>query len=207
MPRAGYEVGEYMKKNLHYPAEALKKGIEGKVLVQFTVGTDGSISDVQIRRGIGGGCDEEAKRIVENMPPWQPAVVDGKPVKAMYTQPITFALDHNTGSKGKADDGEVYQFVDQMPKPGFNLNEFLRENLHYPKSARNNNEQDRVAVTFTVNEDGSLSDVNVLRGEYPDLNEEAIRVVKNMPKWMPGKMNGKPVKVKYTQPITFRMEK
>ena len=64
----------------------------------------------------------------------------------------------------------------------------------------------RVNVVFIVNEDGSLSDVKVIRSIIPELDKEAIRVVKSMPKWNPSKQNGKAVKTKYTVPVTFRLE-
>ena len=64
----------------------------------------------------------------------------------------------------------------------------------------------RVNVVFIVNEDGSLSDVKVIRSIIPELDKEAIRVVKSMPKWNPAKRNGKAVKTKYTVPVTFRLE-
>ena len=66
--------------------------------------------------------------------------------------------------------------------------------------------QGRVIVGFTVNEDGTLSDIKVMKSISPTFDEEAIRVVKSMPKWNPAKQNGKAVKTKYTVPVTFRLE-
>lgn len=100
---------------------------------------------------------------------------------------------------------EVFMFVEQMPEPGFDVNRYLAENLKYPKEAEKANIEGRVVTQFTVNEDGSIIDPKVLRGIGHGCDEEALRLIKGMPKWKPGKQNGKAVKVKYNLPITFRM--
>lgn len=102
--------------------------------------------------------------------------------------------------------GEViYTFVERMPAPPYNLGQYLSLNIVYPKAARKANIQGRVAVRFIVNEDGSISDVMVEEGVSPELDEEAVRVISTMPRWRNGTQNGKPVKVQYTQPITFKL--
>jgi protein TonB len=101
---------------------------------------------------------------------------------------------------------QIYQFVEQMPASGYDINEFLEKELHYPDNAKEAGIQGRVAVNFVVNEDGSISDVKVVRGIGGGCDEEAKRVVSMMPKWKPGKQNGKPVKCYFTQPISFRLE-
>lgn len=80
----------YVKKELKYPKEAKRKGIEGKVFVQFVINKDGSISDIKVIQGLGYGCDEEAIRIVSISPNWVPGNQRGKPVKQRYTLPIIF---------------------------------------------------------------------------------------------------------------------
>lgn len=83
---------EYLLKNTRYPDLAKDFGIEGTVFIQFVVEKDGSITNVKIIRGIGGGCDEEALRVVQNMPLWQPGKVNGRPVRALLILPIKFKL-------------------------------------------------------------------------------------------------------------------
>jgi len=92
MPVLQYDLQKYLKENLRYPEEAIKNQIQGRVIVQFFVNVDGSISDCKIARGIGGGCDEEALRVVQKMPPWKPGKENGKPVKVYYTMPVVFKL-------------------------------------------------------------------------------------------------------------------
>lgn len=89
---------KFMQENLSFPAEAMKKNITGKVFVNFVVKADGSIDQVKVLKGIGGGCDEEAVRVIKMMPKWKPGMNKGKPVDVQFTMPIQFTLD------GKKDD-------------------------------------------------------------------------------------------------------
>jgi protein TonB len=102
----------------------------------------------------------------------------------------------------------LFDVVEEMPMfPGGNaaLMDFLANNIKYPQVAEENGIQGRVVLTFTVEPDGSLTEVKVVRGVDIALDKEAIRVVKSMPKWIPGKEGGQPVAVKYTLPITFHL--
>jgi len=104
---------------------------------------------------------------------------------------------------------QIFTYVEQMPDfPGGDAArmDFLRKNLHYPDVARENNIQGRVTVRFVVDEEGNISDVNVIKGIGGGCDEEAKRVVMKMPKWKPGKQNGRAVKVYFTLPIMFTLE-
>ena len=83
---------KYLSQNLKYPTQARRMGIEGTVYVVFVVNTDGSIQDVEILRGIGGGCDEEAMRVVKAAPNWEPGKQRGRPVRVKMRLPIRFKL-------------------------------------------------------------------------------------------------------------------
>lgn len=107
-----------------------------------------------------------------------------------------------------SDKEKVYQVVEQQPSfPGGReeLFKYLAYNVRYPIDAAKNKIEGRVLVTFVVEHDGSISNVNVANSVYPSLDKESIRVVSGMPKWILGKANGKTVRVKYTIPITFRL--
>jgi protein TonB len=82
----------YLAKNIKYPPLAKESGIQGKVFINFVVEPDGSISNVKVLRGIGGGCDEEAVRVVKNMPKWKPGMQRGKPVRVSFNLPVKFTL-------------------------------------------------------------------------------------------------------------------
>ena len=83
----------YLSANLGYPTTARRKGIEGTVIVAFIVNTDGTVSDFELLKGIGGGCDEEAIRIVKKSPKWTPGMQDGKAVRTLMRLPINFTLE------------------------------------------------------------------------------------------------------------------
>lgn len=83
---------QYLSENIEYPQLARESGIEGTVYVTFVVEKDGSISDVRVLRGIGGGCDEEAIRVVKEMPKWEPGKQRGKEVRVQFNMPIRFTL-------------------------------------------------------------------------------------------------------------------
>ena len=104
---------------------------------------------------------------------------------------------------------KVFDVVEQMPSfPGgpSALLEWLSNNVKYPVVAQENGVQGRVVVSFVVERDGSITDVKVVRGVDPSLDKEASRVVKAMPRWIPGKQNGSAVRVKYNVPVAFRLQ-
>ena len=109
----------------------------------------------------------------------------------------------------KEEETKVFDVVEQMPSfPGgpSALMQYLSSNIKYPVVAEENGVQGRVVCTFVVERDGSITDVRVIRSVDPSLDKEAVRVVKSMPKWIPGKQNGSAVRVKYTVPVTFRLQ-
>jgi TonB family protein len=219
---------EYVAKNVKYPQEAKDKEIQGRVFVSFVVEKDGSVSTVKVLRGIGGGCDEEAVRVVSSMPKWKPGIKDGKPVRVSYMMPLNFKLSDGQPAKPakkadankpdmKPDKDGVYQIVEEMPRfPGDEkaLMEYLKSNLQMPEKYKGDDAEFRLAeyrtfIRFVVTEDGSISDVNLIKKTegFKDLDDEALRVVKAMPKWEPGKMGGKPVKVYFHLPVVFKFNK
>ena len=111
--------------------------------------------------------------------------------------------------KPKEEETKVFDVVEQMPSfPGGDaeLMKFLHDHMKYPAVAEENGIQGRVICTFVVERDGSITDVKVITSVDPSLDKEAIRVLKSMPKWIPGKQNGSAVRVKYTVPVTFRLQ-
>jgi protein TonB len=111
--------------------------------------------------------------------------------------------------KPKEEETKVFEVVEQMPEfPGgaAALMKWLSDNIKYPSIAEENGIQGRVICTFVVERDGSVSDVQVARSIDPSLDKEAMRVLKKMPKWIPGRQNGAAVRVKYTVPVTFKLQ-
>jgi protein TonB len=104
---------------------------------------------------------------------------------------------------------QIFMVVEAMPEfPGGQnaLNKYLSENIKYPQMAKESGIQGRVFVTFVVEKDGRVTDVRILRGIGGGCDEEAIRVVQNMPRWTPGKQRGKPVRVQFNLPVKFTLQ-
>ena len=111
--------------------------------------------------------------------------------------------------KPKEEENKVFDVVEQMPSyPGGMgaLMQYLSSHIKYPAIAEENGIQGRVICTFVVERDGSITDVRIAKSVDPSLDKEAMRVVSSMPKWIPGKQNGSAVRVKYTLPVTFRLQ-
>jgi protein TonB len=106
-------------------------------------------------------------------------------------------------------DNKVYETVEQMPEyPGgvVEMMKFLQRNIQYPANAAKNEVEGRVILQFVVEKDGQIGDVKVVRSVDPELDAEAMRVVKSMPNFIPGRQDGKPVAVLYTIPISFKLQ-
>lgn len=84
----------YLQKNVQYPSAARRAGVSGRVFLSFIVETDGRLTDLQLLKGLGFGCDEEAMRVVNAMPAWTPGSQDGKPLRVKYNLPVRFGVDY-----------------------------------------------------------------------------------------------------------------
>ena len=177
---------EYITHNVHYPQAEKAQGIQGKVFIGFVVEKDGSISNVEVKRGIGEECDAEAVRVVKDMPAWIPGKRNGEPVRVSSMLPINYKIIEQPG-------GEQ------------GLLDFIGTNVRYPEEAKKQGISGKVFVGFVVETDGSVSNVKVLQGIGGGCDEEAVRVVKMMPNWIPGEASGEKVRVMYMIPINFRL--
>ena len=119
---------------------------------------------------------------------------------------LFFSFTTSTAQTKKND--MVFDVVEVMPQfPGGQIAmlKYIMENMKYPEQAMKEGIQGRVAVRFIVEKDGSISDVKPILSVHPLLNKEAVRVVESMPKWTPGKQNGKPVRVRFNVPVMFKL--
>jgi TonB family protein len=199
-PGGEAEMFKYLSKNIKYPVIAQENEIEGTVYISFVVNEDGQLSNFIVKRGVAGGCTEESLRVLQSMPKWTPGKHKGQTVKVNFTLPVKFKLD---------DPEPIYTEVDTMPhypegeKAMF---QFLAKNIKYSKRARENRFQGTVKVVFVVNADGTISNPMIKQSVGGGCDEEAVRVIKLMPKWIPGIKNGKNVAVYYTIPIKFVLD-
>lgn len=220
-----------ISRNLHYPAEAYASHIEGRVVVQFVVTKTGAVGQVRVVRGVSPDLDAEAVRVVKLLPDFIPGTLNGEPVNVWMTLPIVFKIPEENPSlvedyreqeteeicspsdihaDNEPDNKSEHIFYEAEQDPQFpgglpGLMNFINDNLRYPAYAKANDIQGRVVVQFVVKKDGSIGQVKVIRKKNPDLDAEAVRVVKTLPKFIPGKMNGKPVNVWFTLPIMFKI--
>ena len=112
-------------------------------------------------------------------------------------------------SESPVADNKVYKTVDQLPQyPGGEvaMMNFLAQNIQYPANAAKNDIEGRVVLQFVVEKDGQIGEVKVVRSVDPEIDAEAVRVVKSMPNFIPGRQEGKPVAVWYTIPISFKLQ-
>jgi protein TonB len=147
---------------------------------------------------------------VRDTPPTQPAnTATGKPQNATKDNPdqLRRAEEIETPPAPRPEDNKVFDVVEVSPKfTQGDIRVWLAQNLKYPVLAEENGIQGRVIVSFVIEKNGSISNVQVLRSPDPSLASEAVRVVKSMPRWTPGRQNGKPVRVKYSVPVNFRLQ-
>lgn len=222
---------QFLAKSIKYPVIAQQNGIQGRVTCSFVVGKDGVIRNIEVIRGVDPSLDLEATRVISMMPKWKPGTQKGKEVSVKYTVPVTFRLQGKEDNKptplpaGEDDNeitvvgygeqksadtsGQVFAIVEKMPQfPGGEkaINEFISKTLQYPVIAQENGIQGKVVCSFIINQDGSVTDAEVISGVDPSLDREALRIVSAMPKWTPGTQRGKAVRVKYTMPVTFTLQ-
>ncbi len=149
--------------------------------------------------------DEEVKQ--EDVPPPIEDIKEAEP--APVTEDVNVQYDFNaTPTVVEEAKPQIFTYVEQMPDfPGgqTELMKFLQKNLRYPPAARENGIEGRVVLQFVVDEQGTISDIQVLRDIGGGCAEEAVRVVKMMPPWKAGKQNGNPVKVYFKLPVTFKL--
>lgn len=189
---------KFVAGNISYPTEASKAGIEGKVFVSFDVSKKGKVENVRVVKGIGAGCDAEAMRVVKLLEGWKPGTKDGKAVRTQVTLPIIFALD-------KKKDETPADMQPSYPGGMEALAKVLGENMKYPEEAHDKGIEGKVFVSMMVMEDGSLANVEVVKGIGAGCDAEAMRIIKLTGRWNPGKQAGNVTPMKIVLPVTFSM--
>lgn len=212
---------KYLSRSIKYPAAAVAKGIQGRVIVQFIVNIDGSISNAKVLQGgVDPDLNTEALRVINDMSNWKPGKQKGKAVRVKYTVPVMFRLQEgkpdNQGMAvdpkyvpTPADANTVFEVVEHMPEfPGGmqKLMEYISNNIQYPAEAQAAGTQGRVTVQTVIDKEGNVTATKILRGVDPLLDAEALRLMNAMPKWKPGTQRGVAVNVKYTLPIMFTLQ-
>ena len=193
---------KFIEKNIHYPQDAIEAGFEGRVVVKFTVTKSGSICNISIVESVCKSLDEEAVRIVKSFPEFTPAMRGKEPVDECLTVPVVFKLPSENLD-------EIYYepcfHMPVLPGGDAELMRFMERNLRYPKDALEKGIEGRVITKFTVTKTGSIRNIRIVRSVYKSLDEEAIRLVKSLPKFVPGKIDGALVDIEYSLPVNFSL--
>jgi len=217
---------KYISENIKYPIIAQENGIQGKVICRFIVTSKGEIDRIEILRSLDPSCDKESVRLIKTLPKFIPAKRNGVSVSVWYTLPINFKLGNtqnetmytppktNFISSIQDDDiidphefidkDSIYESIEDWPKfPGgeFALFTYINENIKYPKTKTNI--RGKVIVRFEITKTGEIGRSEILQSLGPAFDYEAVKVVKSLPKWTPGKHNGEYVNVWYNIPINF----
>ena len=179
------QVVEKVKSSIKFTAPVIKK--DDEVRPEDEMKSQDEIMNSKVAVGFANvvGNDESGEVL--------------KAKEVLVTEPV----------KPKEEENKVFDVVEQMPSfPGGTaaLMAYLQKAIKYPPVAEENGIQGRVICTFVVERDGSVTDVRIAKSVDPSLDKEAQRVVSAMPKWIPGKQNGQSVRVKYTLPVTFRLQ-
>ena len=204
-PGGDAELLKYIATNIKYPKESQDNGEQGRVICSFIVGRDGSVNNPEVLRGVTPLLNEEAVRVINTMPRWNPGMQRGKAVAVKYTVPITFRLKSPV-EEAKEETLTVVDVMPQYPGGDRELLKFIAQSIKYPTDAQEAGVQGRVSCSFVVDKKGNIVEPKIIRGIDPSLDAEALRVIGMMPRWTPGRQDGKAVRVLYTVPITFRLQ-
>ncbi|WP_460548446.1 TonB family protein [Hymenobacter daeguensis] len=195
---------------LVYPPYAIQQQIEGIVQVHFVVGSNGAVRGERIVRGIGGGCDEQVLAVVRKLPRFTPGTQNGRPVDVGFTVPITFRLEGSGTTRGDMLDTlrRVYPLVNEMPHlPGGGGNQAIfraiQQAVIMPPEAANDTIARKVFVSFIVGPSGVIRDVKLVRSLNAPCDAAALAAVRQLPRFVGGKLNGLPASVSFTVPVLF----
>ena len=216
-------IEDFLCSEVVYPENELKQGIEGKVVISFTIDKDGSVSKVQVREKVNPDLDREAVRLFR-MILWEPATSFGQPVESTREFPISFNIkkyNKHCKTRGYITSSypytpvdtslQVYEYsqADKKPYPIFEekdmkLGMFIAKNIRYPETAYRQNLSGKVSLKFVVEPTGRVSNIRVINPVGGGCTQEAIRLL-GMIKWMPAIENQKAVRSFMNLDIEFKL--
>ncbi len=185
---------QFLADNIQYPEVAKENGIQGRVTCQFVVLKDGTVSDVKIIRGVDPSIDAEAVRVLETMPAWKPGKQRGQAVNVQFTLPVVFSLKKDeskiiidelkTNERSMSVQAQVqHNFL--FPGGNKEFMRFISERIKYPVEAQEKGVQGVVNASFRINNAGDITGAEVTgdSDEMAALNNEVLRVIREMPRW------------------------
>jgi TonB family protein len=202
-------LNEFVNSSIEYPEFAIQNNIMGKLTVLIIIDENGKVYDPRIFKGLHPDLDREVVKALKKSPNWTPGMKKGKPIGAEYAIAISVSPQKNNTSTSKENSHKNQITVDIMPYfPGGQaaLTEYIEKNMRYSADARRENIAGTVIVGFTIDSTGAVRNPSVLKGVHPVLDNEALRLVKEMPSWSPAKYKGKLVSVSYNVAVPFTLK-
>lgn len=212
------KIDAMLAEYVEYPDAARQAGVDGFVIVRFVVDEKGKTLDYTIDEDPGYGMGEAAIKAIKKLGKWAPGSNHGTPVKVRMTIPVRFTMPEQEEQLSPVKMPDVLDFAEKMPRfLGCNqadetearncthqgIAQYMRLNMVYPEQAKNQKIQGTVIVQFIIDETGMVINPSVEKGIGGGCDEEALRLVKEMPQWTPGLQDGKPVKVSMKLPFQF----
>lgn len=210
----------YISENLKMPNENILKQIEDYGAVSFIINKKGESKYINTYNFESESCSKEAKRVIESLK-WKCGILKGKPINIQMTIPINFVLNarnnkiknqkkycDNYKSYSNINKEDVFLLVEEMPIFNFgfqNLTKYIESTIIYPLECLKYKIEGQVIVSFVVNKEGKSENIEILKSTNRAFNCESIRVISNLPKWKPAIHNSKPVNIKLTIPIDFKL--
>ena len=211
------KITETLAASLKYPSEAAKAGEEGTAVVSITIDAEGAVTAMTVVDDPGYGMGEAAMKALKKLSKqWYPGEHFGEKVAVEFKVPVTFELPEEEEEPVPVVKPDVYKVVDQMPTFGdceagdkqcsFKaVIAYFSENLKYPEEAETAGTEGTVNTSFIIDTEGNVTDVQILQGIGGGCDEEAVRLLTEMPVWTPGMHEGEAVKVSYELPVRFQM--
>lgn len=204
------EFVNWAMKQIIYPQFSVDNGIEGVVVISFIIEKDGTLTDVGIVDSPSDTLSQEVVRVVKLSPVWTPGMNDGKSVRMTLNVPINFELKPT--EKSGNDDKPRTPSPEVMPTfQGGKWSDFatwMSKNVEYPKWAFDGRIEGKVTVSFVIEKDGTLGDVNIVDSPSDVLSREVLRVIILSPKkWTPGMQDGKNIRVSVHIPVHFKLDR
>jgi TonB family protein len=222
-------LGDFIAANLQIPPEAQQQNTGGLIAMEFVIEKTGYIGEIHTANDPGMGLAMEAKRVIELLNTkkirWVPAEKDGKKIAYRYMMPISFnipapAKEAKATPVSETPANGIYTIAEVMPRFAGCENssdstdctfrkvlEYIHTQMKYPKEAMENKMEGKVVIEFVVSADGSVANPKIVQGIGNGCDEEALRLVTEMPAWSPGSQDGKPVAVVLNLPILFQLPK
>jgi TonB family protein len=208
-------MNNFLFKNIRYPEIAVDNEIQGTVLIELVIEKDGSISNIRVINQPVQVLAREAERVMKLMPKWKPGYQNDTAVRVLFKYPVKFKTHIDEEPLGPSVFGQdstikVYNLGDLDIQPSFpdgkdEMFSFIYKQVRYTEAALDNGIEGQVILYVLLDTDGSIKDIQINKDPGYGLGKEAERVVRLMPKWSPGIINGKPVFVKFQIPVNFKM--